>query len=69
MAGAAAGRVAEVDKHAAEQCHPEAQGVQAREGHVPRPDHERHQVVGHADEDRHAHEEDHCRAVHCKQAG
>src|SRR5262249_37062888 len=48
----------------AEQRHPKAQGVEAREGHVPRPDHQRDEVVGHPDQDRHPHEEDHGGAVH-----
>jgi hypothetical protein len=40
------------------------QRVQLRERHVPRADHERHEVVAEAGEDRHDDEEDHCRAVH-----
>src|SRR5262249_40053777 len=53
----AASREAEVDEQAAEQGRPEAQRVEARKGHVAGPDHERNQIVAHADQDRNAHEE------------
>ena len=36
--GCPAGDEAEVDQHAAEKCHPEAQGVEPRERHVARAD-------------------------------
>ena len=38
--------------------------VELREGHVARADHQRDEVVGHADDHRHAEQEDHRRAVH-----
>ncbi len=60
----AAGEQAEVQQEPAEREEPVAHRVQAREGHVARADHERHEVVGEADERRHHDEEDHRRAVH-----
>ena len=63
----AAGGEAEIDEQAAEQRHPESHGVQPREGHVAGADHQRHEVVADADQDRHAHEEHHRRAVHGEQ--
>ncbi len=61
---AAAAEVAEVKQQAAKGGDPEAEGVQAREGHVARADHQRDKVIAEAEEDGHAHEEDHGGAVH-----
>ena len=55
---------AEVEEQPAERRHPEAEGVQPRERHVPRSDHERDQIVREAEHERHHHEEDHRGAVH-----
>ena len=62
--GGPAGGEAEIDEQAAEKRHPKAQRVEPRKGHVPRPDHQRDQVIPDADQDWHAHEKDHGRAVH-----
>ena len=61
---AAAADVAEVEQQAGEGGDPEAEGVEAREGHVARADHQRDKIVAEAEEDGHAHEEDHGGAVH-----
>ncbi len=65
---AAAGEVAEVEQQAAECGDPEAEGVQAREGHVARADHEGNEVVAEAEQNWHADEEDHRGAVHGEEA-
>jgi len=43
-------------------------GVEAGERHVPRADHQGHEVVGEAEHERHGDEEDHRRAVHGEDA-
>ena len=53
-----------VEDHAARGQEPEGQGVELRERHVPRPDHERHEVVAEPGHDRHDEQEDHRRPVH-----
>ena len=63
----AAADEAEVEDDAAECAHPEAEGVQPRKRHVARADHQRHQIVGEAEQNRHADQEDHGRAVHGEQ--
>src|SRR5581483_1906683 len=60
----AAREEADVQEDAAEQEHPEAERVEAREGDVARPDHQRDQQVHEGDAERHDDEEDHRRAVH-----
>ena len=64
LGGRTAEQVAGEDQQAAEGQEPEAEGVDAREGHVGRADLERHDVVREAGEDRHHEQEDHDRAVH-----
>ena len=59
--------VAAVEQQPAEEGQPEAERVEAREGHVARPDHERHQVVGRPEHEGHPHEEHHGGAVHGEQ--
>ena len=61
---AARGEPARVQDDPAEQEEPVGERVQAREGHVARADHERHEVVAEAREDRDDDEEDHRRPVH-----
>ena len=58
----------EVEEQPAERGHPEAEGIQARECHVARADHQRHQVVRESEHQRHGHEENHGRAVHGEHA-
>ena len=60
----AAGGKAEIDEQAAEERRPEAERVEPRKGHVAGADHQRHEVIAQADQNRHADEEDHRRAVH-----
>ena len=48
----------------AEREEPVAHGVETRERHVARADHQRNEVVGEADQRGHHDEEDHRRAVH-----
>ena len=64
---AASADEAEVQDDAAESAHPEAEGIEAREGHVARADHQRHKVIRKSEQQRHADEEDHRRAVHGEQ--
>ncbi len=64
---AACTEVAEVQEDASEGGDPEAEGVQSGESHVARADHERDEIVSHAEEDGHSHEEDHGGAVHGKE--
>ncbi len=59
---------AEVEEQRPEERQPERERVQPRERHVAGADHERHQVVRESEDDRHADEEDHRRAVHRHQA-
>ncbi len=59
--------IAEVEQKARERRDPEAEGVQPWKRHVARADHQRHQVVSKAEQDRHADEEHHRRSVHGKQ--
>ena len=61
---AAAREPARVEDDPAEQVEPVRGRVQAREGHVAGADHQRHEVVREAGEDRHDDEEDHRRPVH-----
>ena len=64
-AGCSAAREpAQVEHDAAEQVHPVRERVQARERDVAGTDHQRHEEVPEAGEDRHDHEEDHRRPVH-----
>ena len=56
-----------VEDDAARQQQPEGQGVQAREGHVARADHQRQEVVRQAGHHRHDEQEDHRRPVHREQ--
>ena len=51
------------DDEPAQEEEPERERVQPRERHVARADHERHEVVPEAGEDRHDEEEDHRRPV------
>ena len=60
----AAAEIAEVEQEAAEGGDPEAEGVEARERHVARADHQRDKVIAEAEQNRHAHEEHHGGAVH-----
>src|ERR1019366_4695235 len=63
----AAAQVAEVQEKPTQAGDPEAEGVQPREGHVTRADHQRDQIIAEAEEDRHSYEEDHGGAVHGEQ--
>ena len=65
--GAPVGEEAREDDEPAEEEEPVREGVQARERHVPRADHERDEVVAEAREDRDDEEEDHHRPVHGEQ--
>ncbi len=56
-----------VEDDAAGQEQPVGERVQAREGHVARADHQRHEVVGQAGHHRHDEQEDHRRPVHREQ--
>ena len=60
----AAGKVAEVEQQAAEGGDPEAEGVEAREGHVAGANHEGDKVIAEAEENGHADEKHHRGAVH-----
>src|SRR5438093_3005422 len=55
---------ARVHEQPGEQEDPVAERVQSREGHVPRPDHERHEVVAESEQHRGHEEEDHGDAMH-----
>src|SRR5208337_3803074 len=59
---------AEVEKKSSESRQPETEGIQAWKGHVPSADHQRHQVVGKAEQHRYAYEENHGRAMHGEHA-
>ncbi len=59
---------AEVQNDAAQRAHPEAEGIEAREGHVARADHQRHQIIRDSKDDGHGREEDHGRAMHGEHA-
>ena len=61
--GAAVGEEAQHEHEAAEHEEPVREGVQPRERHVGRADHERHEVVREAGENRNADEEHHRRPV------
>ena len=65
--GGAAEDEAGVQEQAAREEHPVAEGVQAREGHVPGADHDRHEVVEEGGRQRHDDQEDHRQAVHREQ--
>ena len=56
-----------MEEQSAERREPEAECIQARERHVPGPDHQRHEVVRESEHHRHGDEEDHRRAVHGEQ--
>ena len=58
----------EVQQQAAKCRYPEAEGVQPRKRHVARAQHQRYQIIPEAEENRHADEENHGRAVHREQA-
>ena len=59
---------AEIQEQSAQRGHPEAEGIQPRECHVARADHQRHQIVRKPEHQRHGDEEDHRRAVHGEHA-
>ena len=61
------GEEAQVERDPAEEEQPVRQCVEPREGDVPRSDHQRHEVVCEAGEDRHDDEEDHRGAVNREQ--
>ena len=61
------GEEAQVERDPAEEEQPVRQCVEPREGDVPRSDHQRHEVVREAGEDRHDDEEDHRGAVNREQ--
>ena len=63
----ASGEKAGVEEEAAEGRHPEAESVQARERHVARADHQRHEIVSETEKDRHGHEKYAGRAVQREQ--
>ncbi len=67
LGGTSAGEEAEEDDKAAEEEEPVGGCVQPRKGHVPCSDHERHEVVAEAGEDRNDEEEDHRRPVDCEE--
>src|SRR6266700_3910075 len=56
-----------VEKQACKCADPETEGIQAREGHVARAHHERHQVIAKTEQDGHAHQEHHGGAMHGEQ--
>jgi len=56
-----------VEQKRAEQEDPEPEGVQAREGEVAGPDHERDQVVAEPEHERDSDQEDHGRPMHGEQ--
>ena len=53
-----------MQEQSSEQEHPEPERVQAREGEVAGPDHQRHQVVAESEHDRDPDQEHHGRPVH-----
>jgi hypothetical protein len=57
-------QVTEIEEQATEDEQPVAESVQAREGHVARSNHQRHEIIAESGNDRHAHQKDHRRAVH-----
>ena len=59
-----AAQKAEIEQQPAERAGPEAEGVEARKRHVAGADHQRHEIVGEPEHDRHADEKDHRRPVH-----
>ena len=61
---AAAAEEAEIKEKSAERRQPEAERVQPRERHVARADHQRYEVIGEPEHERHGHEEDHRGAMH-----
>ena len=54
----------EVQKKATESGKPEAEGIEARKGHVSRANHERKEVIAEAEQDRHGDKKDHGGAMH-----
>ena len=65
---AVAAEKTEVQEQAAEGRYPEAEGVEPRKRHIARAQHQRYQIVAKTEENRHADEEHHRRAVHREQA-
>ncbi len=59
---------AEVEDDAAQGTHPETEGIQPRKRHVARADHQGHEIVGEPEQQRHADQENHRRAMHGEQA-
>ncbi len=57
----------EIEEQPAEGRHPEAECIEPREGHVARADHQRNQIIGDAEQNRHAHQKHHGGAVHGEQ--
>ena len=57
-----------VHQQSAQRGHPEAEGIQPRESHVPCADHQRHEVIGESNDQRHPHEEHHGGAMHGEDA-
>ena len=58
------GNKAEVEKKAAEQEDPKAEGIQPRQCHIAGADHERRQIVRETKQKRHDDQENHRRTVH-----
>src|SRR5262249_46508186 len=56
--------ITEIEQQATKEKHPVTEGVQARESHVARSDHQRYEIVAESSDDGHAHEKDHRRSVH-----
>ena len=61
---AIAAHKAEIEEQPAEGRHPEAEGVQAWEGHITRANHQGKQVIRKSKYERHGHEENHGRSMH-----
>src|SRR6267154_228249 len=59
---------AKVKKQSAECRQPKTEGIQPRKRHVSRANHQRHKVVGKAEQNGHGHEKNHCRAMHGEHA-
>ena len=68
IAGPAGGKAAEEDRRGEDEAgrhqQPEGERLDPREGHAPRPDHDRHEVVAERAEDARGHHSHHHRAVH-----
>ena len=61
-------QVTEIEEQCAEEKHPESPGIEPGKGHVSGANHQRKQIICDPDDHRHAHEEDHGRAMYREEA-